>query len=109
MKFQKYDIVLTRFPFTDLTATKKRPAVVIKDLEGDNSILCQITTKRHTLPKYEVSLKKEQCDGDIRFDSYIYVDIIATLYKGIIERKIGFIKDNAIKKDINEKLRLLLQ
>ena len=108
MKFRKFDIVLTLFPFTDLTNAKKRPALVVKDLEGENVIVCQITTKKHSLAKYEAQLKKDFCEGDIRFDSYVYADIIVTLHEKIIEKKIGFVKDIKIRKLIDDKLRLLL-
>ncbi|MBI2631396.1 type II toxin-antitoxin system PemK/MazF family toxin [Candidatus Pacearchaeota archaeon] len=108
MNFRKYDIVLALFPFTDLTEAKKRPALVIKELEGENIIVCQITTKRHSFSKYEVPLKKEHSEGDIRFDSYIYFDIIATLNKKVIEKKIGYVKDGKTRKEIDEKLHLIL-
>lgn len=52
MKPKKFDIVLVEFLFTDLTETKKRPALVLKSLEGDNTILCQITTKQRPIKKY---------------------------------------------------------
>jgi len=32
-------------PFSDLTYSKRRPALVISALEGDDLILCQITSK----------------------------------------------------------------
>ena len=108
MKFRKFDIVLTLFPFTDLTNAKKRPALVVKDLEGENIIVCQITTKKHSLAKYGAQLKKDFCEGDIRFDSYVYADIIVTLHEKIIEKKIGFVKDTNVRKLIDDKLRLLL-
>ena len=103
----KFDIVLVDFPFTDLTGSKRRPAVVVKDLEGQNIIVCQITTRKHKLAKYEIALKKQDCEGDIRFDSYIYVDLIATLHRTIVERKIGSIKSKHIQSIINEKLKQL--
>jgi mRNA interferase MazF len=58
MNLKKFDIVLVDFPFSNLTKTKKRPALVISSLEGENSVLCQITTKRRNFPKYEVYLPK---------------------------------------------------
>ncbi|MBI2451809.1 type II toxin-antitoxin system PemK/MazF family toxin [Candidatus Pacearchaeota archaeon] len=76
MKYEKFDIVLVDFPFTDLTQTKKRPALVIKSLEGENTILCQITTKRRKIQKYEVFLPRQACRGDIRFNSYIYFGLL---------------------------------
>src|SRR3989344_9081567 len=81
--FKKFDIVLVDFPFSNLTKTKKRPALVINPLEGENAILCQITTKRRNIEKYEIFMKKESCLDDIRFDSYIYVDMIFTLHKNL--------------------------
>jgi len=51
MNFKKFDIVLVDFPFSDLSKIKKRPALVIKSLEGENTILCQITTKERNIKK----------------------------------------------------------
>jgi len=44
-KFVKGDVVIIPFPFTDLSGNKKRPAFVVADLEGDDIIICQITSK----------------------------------------------------------------
>ena len=43
-RFMKGDVVVVPFPFSDLTQAKRRPALVISALEGDDLILCQITT-----------------------------------------------------------------
>jgi mRNA interferase MazF len=44
-KFIKGDVVVIPFPFSDLTQSKRRPALVITELEGDDLILCQITSQ----------------------------------------------------------------
>ena len=44
-KFVKGDVVVVPFPFSDLTQAKRRPALVLAQLEGDDVILCQITSK----------------------------------------------------------------
>jgi len=106
---KRFDIVLVDFPFSDLRRTKKRPALVINSLEGNNSILCQITTKQRNLKKYEVVLPKETCRGDVRFDSFIYVDMIFTLHKSLIYKKIGEVSNQETKNSINQKIRIVLQ
>ena len=107
MNFNKNDILLVTFPYSDLSNTKKRPALVVKDIEGSNTILCQITTKKRNMSKYEVELKKESCKGDIRFDSFIYVDMIYTLHSSLIIRKIGEITDSKTKMNVDDRLKTL--
>jgi len=109
MIIKKFDIVLVDFPFSDLTKTKKRPALVINSLEGDNTLLCQITTKRRSIQKYEISLPKEACTGNIRFSSFIYVDMIFTLHKSLVYKKIGAVENSKIKEIINQKIKLVIQ
>ena len=46
-KFVKGDVVVVPFPFSDPTQSKRRPAIVISALDGDDLILCQIT--RHSI------------------------------------------------------------
>jgi mRNA interferase MazF len=44
-RFIKGDVVVVFFPFSDLSNAKKRPALVLADLSGEEVILCQITSK----------------------------------------------------------------
>lgn len=44
-RFVKGDVVVLPFPFSDLSASKKRPAFVVANLPGDDVILCQITSQ----------------------------------------------------------------
>ena len=44
-KICKGDVVVVPFPFSDLTQAKRRPALVLSVLEGDDLILCQITSQ----------------------------------------------------------------
>ena len=39
----KGDVVIVPFPFSDLSSSKKRPALVAASLESEDIILCQIT------------------------------------------------------------------
>ena len=44
-EFVKGEIVALTYPFSDLSGAKKRPALVVKVLNGDDLILSQITSK----------------------------------------------------------------
>ncbi len=44
-RFVKGDVVVIPFPFSDLSQSKRRPALVVATLEGDDVILCQLTSK----------------------------------------------------------------
>ena len=44
-KFVNGDVVVFPFPFSNLSQAKRRPALVVVDLEGDDIILCQITSQ----------------------------------------------------------------
>ena len=44
-KFMKGEVVVVPFPFSDLSQAKRRPALVVAELEGDDIILCQITSQ----------------------------------------------------------------
>lgn len=41
-KFVKGDVVVIPFPFSDLSGNKRRPALVIADIQGTYIILCQV-------------------------------------------------------------------
>jgi mRNA interferase MazF len=45
-KFVKGDVVVVTFPFSDLTEAKRRPALVLAELDKDDRILCQITSQQ---------------------------------------------------------------
>jgi len=47
-KFVKGDVVVAPFPFSDLSDAKKRPALVVAALTGNDVLLCQITSKTIT-------------------------------------------------------------
>lgn len=108
MKYQRYDLLSALYPFTDLSGAKRRPVVVLTDLEGDNLIACQITTKKHTFTKYLIPLPKNACEGDIRFDSFICTDLIATIHKSLIFKKLGTIQDTQIKHELDMKVSALV-
>ncbi len=63
-------VVLIRFPFSDLSQTKLRPAVVLASVARGDRILCQITSKPYG-DRNAVEIKKAAfVSGSLRMTSY---------------------------------------
>jgi mRNA interferase MazF len=91
-KFVKGDVVVVPFPFSDLTQAKRRPALVIAQLEGDDVILCQITS-RTVKDSYSVSLEDLDFEtGNLKQSSNIRPNRIFTADTHIILYKVGTLK-----------------
>ncbi|MEK6891668.1 MAG: type II toxin-antitoxin system PemK/MazF family toxin [Nanoarchaeota archaeon] len=95
-KLVKGDVVVMPFPFSDLSASKRRPALVIAPLEGEDLILCQITSKeRHD--KYSIVLANSDFKhGSLNVDSNVRPNKLFTAGKSLIQYKIGSIKDKKL-------------
>lgn len=65
------EVVVLPLPQTDLTPGKRRPALVVADLPGDDVILCQITSQART-DGFEVPLRAgDFAQGHLQVDSFI--------------------------------------
>ena len=73
-KFVKGDVVVVPFPFSDLTHSKRRPALVVSKLEGDDLILCQITSQS-IKDNYAISL----ADKDFEMGGLKQISNVQTL------------------------------
>ena len=66
------EIVVLPFPQTDLRVGRRRPALVVADLKGDDLILCQITSQARTSDGYSVTLNSTDFEhGNLNVASYI--------------------------------------
>ena len=86
------DIVLLQFPFTDLTTTKKRPAVVVSSVEYNNKrpdiIVMAITSRLREIQSFgDVTIEEWKQAGLIK-ESAIK-PIIITIEKNLILAKLG--------------------
>ncbi|MBN1927723.1 MAG: type II toxin-antitoxin system PemK/MazF family toxin [Prolixibacteraceae bacterium] len=98
------DIVLLKFPFTDDKTFKRRPALVISDLNDGDVIVCRITSQLYET-KYDVVIEDWQESG-LKLPSVIRIHKLATLEKEIVELVIGKV-DASIKEKVKEKITKL--
>ncbi|MBU2444728.1 MAG: type II toxin-antitoxin system PemK/MazF family toxin [Bacteroidetes bacterium] len=88
-KFIKGDVVVVPFPFSDLTQAKRRPALVLSVLKGDDMILCQITSQFIT-DSYAISLDDKDFEtGGLKQVSNVRPNRIFTADSQIVLYKIG--------------------
>ena len=91
-KLVKGDVVVLPFPFSDLSSSKKRPALIVASLTGDDFILSQITSEER-FDNYSITLNdKDFKQGSLNQTSRIRPNKLFTADKSIILYKIGSIK-----------------
>jgi len=92
--FIKGDIVVIPFPFSDLSASKRRPALVLANLQGDDIILCQITSK-NIKDSYAKTLENSDLlSGSLSISSNIRPNRLFTADKKLILYAVGRISNS---------------
>ena len=102
-RFVKGEVVAVPFLYTDLSTSKKRPALVVATLRGDNIILAQITTVKREDEDLVSLTKKDFQSGFLKQNSFIMPSIISTTESSAVSYKIGKLKQEKIK-EIEKKL-----
>ncbi|MGB3943565.1 MAG: type II toxin-antitoxin system PemK/MazF family toxin [Methanothrix sp.] len=91
-RFVKGDVVVVPFPFSDLAQAKRRPALVVAELEGDDRILCQITS-RHFKDRYAVGINDADFEeGSLKKESNVRPNRLFTADSRIILYRAGHLK-----------------
>jgi mRNA interferase MazF len=99
-RFIKGDVVVIPFPFSDLTGSKRRPALVLAGLNGDDCIVCQITSKNSSDPLAIPLVAADFSSGRLPVDSFIRPNKIFTADKSLILSTAGHLADGKIGKVI---------
>lgn len=105
--FVRGEIVVVPFPFSDLSNSKRRPALVLADLPGDDIILCQITSQ-YTKDGFAVQIgPSEFKSGTLAKPSYIRPNRIFTADKSIIIKKVAQVNEEVLQEAITTIIDLI--
>lgn len=105
--FVKGDVVVVPFPFSDLTQAKRRPALVIATLQGDDLILCQITSQSIT-DQYAIAIDNSDFStGGLNQNSNIRPNRLFTADQKIILYKAGQLKPEKLNEVITKIVEIL--
>jgi mRNA interferase MazF len=105
--FVKGDVIIIPFPFSDLSQSKRRPALVLNNLRGEDVILCQITSQAKS-DSYAISLNKNDFEeGELKHISNIRTNRLFTANQGLILYKAGRLKEDKINAVIDKVIKIL--
>lgn len=93
-------VVLVRFPFSDLTNTKLRPAIVLADAGRGDWVLCQITSQQYTDSSAIEITDSDMENGSLRKTSYARPGKLFTANSGIMTKNVGDLDDTKVSEVI---------
>lgn len=89
-------VVLVRFPFSDLSRSKLRPAVVLADVGRGDAVLCQLTSKPYGDDRAVTILPADLATGSLRVTSFARPGKIFTANEAIIATAVGSLTPDAL-------------
>jgi mRNA interferase MazF len=107
--YKQFDIVVVPFPFTDRSATKRRPALVLSDSilfnnDAGHTVMAMITTATHSPWPLDISIQELEPSG-LKQPSVIRMKLF-TLDNSLIIKHIGQLTEPD-QKSIEEALKKL--
>ena len=85
-------VVLVPFPFSDLSQTKLRPAIVLAFASRGDWILCQVTSNPYSDPSAVPFDSSSMRSGSIRVESFARPSKLLTANESLIASLIGELK-----------------
>lgn len=101
------DVVLVRFPFSDLSGSKLRPAVVLASSGRDDWVLCQVTSKAYADSAAIFVPSDSFSSGTLDRDSYIRPGKLFTANESIMVKKVASLNAQKIDELQSSVTRLL--
>jgi mRNA interferase MazF len=88
-RFEPGDVILVPFPFSDLTGVKKRPALVLADIEDGHEVIClMLTSVELKSEKHEYSIINWKEAGLLK-PSIARIHRLFTLHRNMVNKKLG--------------------
>lgn len=100
-------VVLVPFPFSDLSQSKQRPAVVLAAAGRGDWILCQITSKSYSDAQAVLITNEDFTRGSLRLPSYARRAKLFTASGGLFAFEAGLLSAVALTKIIDQVVSVL--
>jgi mRNA interferase MazF len=100
-------IVLVRFPFSDLSQSKLRPAIVLADAGRGNWILCQVTSNPYSDTRAIMLSDESFRQGGLQRTSYARPAKLFTANHELMMAEVGVLTVEALRQVINAVVEVL--
>jgi mRNA interferase MazF len=100
-------VILVPFPFSDLSESKLRPAVVLADAKRGDWILCQVTSNPYGDPHVVSSTDEAFTHGSLRITSFARPGKLFTASSGLMLGEVGMLKADVTRQIINTIIEML--
>lgn len=100
-------VVMVPFPFSDLSQTKLRPAVVLAGAGRGDWVLCQITSTPYADPRAVLLESHDFAAGSLRLTSYARPGKLFTANVSLIASEIGTLTPPAFERVLKAVVGLL--
>lgn len=90
-EYKRGDIIAVPFPFTDLSSSKLRPALVISNdsISHTGDVIIMMITSQNKEDGYNIPITDVDIDKALPKNSFVRCHRIATIDQSIIYKKIG--------------------
>ncbi len=106
-RFARGEVVVIPFPFSDLSQSKRRPALVIARSGPEDFILCQITSKA-VRDGLEVTIEDTDFrEGSLKQSSNVRPNRLFTAAASLILYRAGALNDNAMERVTNRLIAIV--
>ena len=100
-------VVLISFPFSDLSRSKLRPAVVLASVSRGDYVLCQVTSNPYADPNAVELTEENFREGSLQRVSYARPGKLFTANTDLFEGQAGLLSEEVRSKVVSEVVRLL--
>ena len=100
------DVVLVPFPFSDLTATRVRPAICLADAGRGDWVLCQVTSNAYSDPLAEPLASNDFATGGLPVVSFARPSKLFTASASLLVGIVGRLNAAALQRILDATVRV---
>ncbi len=100
-------VILIPFPFSDLSQSKLRPAVVLASAGNNDWVLCQVTSKSYADQQAVKLNDTDFSNGSLQVVSYARPAKLFTASRNLIVVKIGELRQETTRQVIDAVIKIL--